>query len=1036
MAKLVGRIKGLDQNKLKALEKLLKEFGVSGNVRVTSGLRDHDEVFRIYNSRIRREKLDKIMPEHSKKSKDMINQMILRSDYKGKDSPIDIKYSRTMGINKIKKELENQLKQEGVSDIKAKAISAKVQSIRKDFGGFESSHLKGGKVDVPQAALNDEIVQKLRDKGYNIIKEDRVGIYDIAFPKPGVKGSIRTVGKKRKPSVPFKQAFEEARAEGKREFTWKGKRYNTLKEGESPEEFERSLRPVDLRGPEMQRDQYLEDQVDLEGPEMQRDQYLQDQDDDLTEEIIKIKEEARKAKPEIEPEEMPLDSPEPFGVFARGTPEFQMAEEQEKEKMMMAAEGGEVNPRIPRKKGQPAKSKKHSDLYTDEDPRGTIQGLGFKDVPKAKSSVSKIRKSSRSHAHKVQAAVAMEQRAREMGKTSEAAVYRKFIDQMKERTKKMKKADGGEVESKRFISSLPLETRRKLANEELDEIGFRRIKEARKKRGVEKGFQAGRVLPEEVESIEKKYGVFGEMSDEEQIQGFQTGGEVDDVPEFLRRPPEDRQPEDFRIQDVTEMDVEEPEPEPEPEPMPEPDLSGPEFDRDQYLMEQKSTQELMDTSIPGVGRPPQVNRELARRKREAESGFEVGEGPTLKDIAKQEEPDTMVMRDDVTVKGVKRPPVKEDTRGYFRKLFEESESLRQKDEADLRKREDEILAIVEKPIDPKRLYKKMGTFEKVIALLGLAAGAYDSFKYGGPNVYLEQLNKAVDDDIKEQQLERKEQQYKKAQMLHNAKLLAGRLGRATKDRDKKANFLKLENTFDKAYKKQLRGQNEKVRKIKFIETLNKRGITSREVAYADSIHPDLKVGQKVIKGRDGLYYYTRGDVKKLKEYISDAQDSIDGLAQLEDYVDKVSIFEQIPGASIVSADAAGAQSLRDRLVGKLRIEFFGPGVMTDQEREQAKKILGNPNAFFSRDSVEKEKIRNLLLKINYGIRQKLRRDGLAIPESRNDRMVKAWLKRERKPLTDRNKAIAVNALITAEKKHVRLGGKPGKHWIMDEPLPI
>ena len=110
--------------------------------------------------------------------------------------------------------------------------------------------------------------------------------------------------------------------------------------------------------------------------------------------------------------------------------------------------------------------------------------------------------------------------------------------------------------------------------------------------------------------------------------------------------------------------------------------------------------------------------------------------------------------------------------------------------------------------------------------------------------------------------------------------------------------------------------------------------------------------------------------------------------------------------------------------------------MTDNEREQAKKILGNPNEFFSTDSVEKEKIRNLLLKINYGIRQKLRRDGLAIPESQNDRKVKAWLKREGKSLTDRNKALAVNALITAEKKHVRVGGKPGKHWKMDEPLPI
>ena len=55
----------------------------------------------------------------------------------------------------------------------------------------------------------------------------------------------------------------------------------------------------------------------------------------------------------------------------------------------------ESNPRIPRKKGQPAGSKKHSDLYTDENPKGTIHGLGFKNVATAKASVSKIRGSSR-----------------------------------------------------------------------------------------------------------------------------------------------------------------------------------------------------------------------------------------------------------------------------------------------------------------------------------------------------------------------------------------------------------------------------------------------------------------------------------------------------------------------------------------------------------------------------------------------------------------------------------------------------------------
>jgi hypothetical protein len=91
-----------------------------------------------------------------------------------------------------------------------------------------------------------------------------------------------------------------------------------------------------------------------------------------------------------------------------------------------------MNSRIPRKPGQPAKSDKHSDLYTDEDPKGTIQGLKFATPDDAKASVSKIKSSGSSHAHKIQAAVAMEQRAKVMGKASAAAVYRSFINSMKE----------------------------------------------------------------------------------------------------------------------------------------------------------------------------------------------------------------------------------------------------------------------------------------------------------------------------------------------------------------------------------------------------------------------------------------------------------------------------------------------------------------------------------------------------------------------------------------------------------------------------
>ena len=95
--------------------------------------------------------------------------------------------------------------------------------------------------------------------------------------------------------------------------------------------------------------------------------------------------------------------------------------------------------RKPRKKGQPANSKQHSDLYTDENPRGTIKGLGFKDKRTALASISKIKESDRTHNHKTQAAIAMEQRAEVAGKDAAASVYRKFIEEQKRKTKEKNK---------------------------------------------------------------------------------------------------------------------------------------------------------------------------------------------------------------------------------------------------------------------------------------------------------------------------------------------------------------------------------------------------------------------------------------------------------------------------------------------------------------------------------------------------------------------------------------------------------------------
>jgi guanylate kinase len=99
--------------------------------------------------------------------------------------------------------------------------------------------------------------------------------------------------------------------------------------------------------------------------------------------------------------------------------------------------------RIPKKyEGQPMDE--HSDLFTDEDKENTIKGLGFKDKATAIKSVNIIKRSGKTHAHKIQAAMAMEQRARfhahqTPGIKAAQKVYAKFIEEMKKKTKEMRK---------------------------------------------------------------------------------------------------------------------------------------------------------------------------------------------------------------------------------------------------------------------------------------------------------------------------------------------------------------------------------------------------------------------------------------------------------------------------------------------------------------------------------------------------------------------------------------------------------------------
>ena len=86
-----------------------------------------------------------------------------------------------------------------------------------------------------------------------------------------------------------------------------------------------------------------------------------------------------------------------------------------KRKKSISRRSGKSNPRVPRK-GKKENIKHSSDLFTDENPKGTVKGLKFVNAKEARKSVKRLRnlykRKKISFAHMRQIGTTMEQRSR------------------------------------------------------------------------------------------------------------------------------------------------------------------------------------------------------------------------------------------------------------------------------------------------------------------------------------------------------------------------------------------------------------------------------------------------------------------------------------------------------------------------------------------------------------------------------------------------------------------------------------------------
>lgn len=169
-----------------------------------------------------------------------------------------------------------------------------------------------------------------------------------------------------------------------------------------------------------------------------------------------------------------------------------------------------------------------------------------------------------------------------------------------------------------------------------------------------------------------------------------------------------------------------------------------------------------------------------------------------------------------------------------------------------------------------------------------------------------------------------------------------------------------------------------------------------------------RIRERAVRLPDGRYALAIGskEAGRYREEISPNIDkSLKSLNKLESLTD---YFGNNPAKKVLSRDEIGiAKQEVQNLVGSIRLEYFGPGILTDNEQEIARSMIGNPSKFFSLESANRAKLLNMAEKLKFSRRAFLRENGVDLPPSRNERVLEQAMQK----FPNTPKAELINALI-------------------------
>jgi len=285
-----------------------------------------------------------------------------------------------------------------------------------------------------------------------------------------------------------------------------------------------------------------------------------------------------------------------------------------------------------------------------------------------------------------------------------------------------------------------------------------------------------------------------------------------------------------------------------------------------------------------------------------------------------------------------------------------------------------------KPINPDRFWNSRSTGQKILAGLGMILG-------GAPAVNI--VNQAIAQDIDAQKTNNQNILARRKKAYELVKLQIDRLSSSTNDRIKKE---RLQLAKQQMEAEQVAIDQQRIKDLmaqqrqSFVseKLTDPKGLTRSEVEQLSLQNKDAKIRDRAIFFKDGKARLasTAQSAKDIKQRMTDAESSLESIKKLKD------LGEEAFGGALDLVARRQAKTIVQSLVGNLRLELFGPGVMTDTEQKLAREIIGNPTKIFTLSALELASLDTLKKKLLFSTKQRLKKDGIILPESKNEKMVK------------------------------------------------